>query len=149
MPSQDPLYDAGSALVEHAGAFQRAAERQGSHLGAPAALESMQEALQLLSGAWYRLAADASPVRNHDCGAAAHTGPRDGALSREQEVRLIAAMHDVAAALARSARVCREGRSIVEPVLSRGVHADRVGAGHRDGDLSWFASSRPTIGQVP
>jgi hypothetical protein len=47
------------------------------------------QALQLLSASWYRLAADAA---------------RGEGLSREQEVRLTGALHDVAAAFARCAR---------------------------------------------
>jgi hypothetical protein len=132
MTSPDPLNEAGSALVDRARALQRAAERQGSHLGAPAALEALQVALELLSGAWYRLAADASS---------------DG-LSREQDPRVVAAMHDVAAALARSARVCREGRATVQPILPRNGHTQPADGGHSDGDASWFASRRSPIRRV-
>jgi hypothetical protein len=60
MTAPDPLHDPASALVEGAQAFHRAAEHRGSHMAAPASLESLQEALQVLSAAWYRLAADAS-----------------------------------------------------------------------------------------
>lgn len=100
MTSIDPLYDSASAIVEAAEAFHRAAEARGSHVGAPESLGNLQEALQVLSTAWYRLAADAVPG----------TG-----LSREQEVRLMGAMHDVAAAFARCARACRDGRSAIAP----------------------------------
>jgi hypothetical protein len=117
MTSIDPLRDSASAIVEAADAFHRAAETRGSHVGAPESLASMQGALQVLSAAWYRLAADAVPG----------TG-----LSREQEVRLMGAMHDVAAAFARCARACRDGRSTVTPLIS-----------HPDAQLSWFASCRP------
>lgn len=61
MTPLDALHDPASALVEDAHAFHRAAEQEGSHLGAPAALESLREALQVLSAAWYRLAPDATP----------------------------------------------------------------------------------------
>jgi hypothetical protein len=116
MTSENQLDDAASALVEGAQAFLRAAEQHGSHRDAPAALDSLQEALQLLSGAWYRLAADAAP---------------GAGLSREQEVRLTGALHDVAAAFARCARACREGQATVTPIVSR--RSDH-------GDLSWFSS---------
>jgi hypothetical protein len=115
MTSQDQLDNVACALVDGARAFSRAAERQGSHLAAPAALDSMQEALQTLSSAWYRLAADAAPG--------------DG-LSREQEVRLTGALHDVASAFARCARACREGQSTVTPIVSR----------RGDREVSWFSS---------
>lgn len=114
MTSQDQLDNVASALVHGARAFSRAAEQQGSHLAAPAALDSLQEALQTLSAGWYRLAADAAPG--------------DG-LTREQEVRLTGALHDVAAAFARCARSCREGQSTVTPIVSR-----------RRRDVSWFSS---------
>jgi hypothetical protein len=125
MTSQDQLDHLASALVDGAHAFRRAAEQQGSHLAAPAALDSLQEALQLLSAAWYRLAADAAS---------------GGGLSREQEVRLAGALHDVAAAFARCARACREGGSTVTPIVSRRFDHGRTGAHGPDRDLSWFSS---------
>jgi Zn-dependent peptidase ImmA (M78 family) len=66
MTSPDPLGDPASALLEAAHAFQRAAETRGSHIAAPDSLASLQDALQILSSAWYRLAADAGPVSNAD-----------------------------------------------------------------------------------
>jgi hypothetical protein len=56
---------------------------------------------------WYRLAADAGLSTSR------------GDLSREQEVRLVGGLHDVAAAFARCARACREGGSAVSPVIAR------------------------------
>jgi hypothetical protein len=113
MSSPDRLHDSALALVEAADAFHRAAATRGSHTAAPDSLAALQEALQVLSAAWYRLAADAVP------GA--------GRLSREQEVRPIGALHDVAAAFARCARACREGRSTVAPVIAGRMPADPVG----------------------
>ena len=78
---------------------------------APAALDSLQEALQMLSASWYRLAADAAP--------------REG-ISREQEVRLMGALHDVAAAFARCARACRDGHATVTPIVSRAAPAEKA-----------------------
>jgi hypothetical protein len=125
MTSLDPLRDPASALVEAAQDFHHAAEHRGSHLAAPASLESLQEALQVLSAAWYRVAADAS-----------------AGLSREQEVRLLGALHDVAAAFARCARSCREGRSTVTPIIAGSMRAGKAGAAHPDGEVSWFATTR-------
>jgi hypothetical protein len=110
MTSHDQLDNLASTLVDGARAFSRAAEQPGSHLAAPAALDSMQDALQMLSAAWYRLAADAAS--------------REG-LSREQEVRLTGALHDVAAAFARCARACRQGGSTVTPIISRRIDDGR------------------------
>jgi hypothetical protein len=92
MTSQDTMRDPASALVDAAHAFHRAAETRGGDVNAPESLASLQEALQVLSAAWYRLAG---------------TSPHGGGLSREKEARLVGARHDVAAALARCARACR------------------------------------------
>jgi hypothetical protein len=117
MTSPDPLRNAVSALVDAAQAFDRAAEARGSHTAAPESLAALQEAQQALSAGWYRLAADGASMSRGD-------------LSREQEVRLIGALQDVAAAFARSARACREGRSAVAPVIARRLLAEP----------SWFTS---------
>jgi hypothetical protein len=141
MACVDLLRDSASVLAEDAHAFHRAAEQEGSHLGAPAALESLQEALQVLSAAWYRIAADASPHpgdRQRACRADASSPTRDDGLSREQEVRLMGAVHDVAAAFARCARACREAESTVAPVVDQ-----RMNAGGPDQELSWFAGPPP------
>jgi hypothetical protein len=133
MTSEDPLHGPASALVEAAYAFHRAAETRGSHSAAPESLDSLQEALQVLSAAWYRLAAD-SPRRG-------------GALAREQEVRLTGALHDVAAAFARCARACRQGGSTVTPIMAR-MDGGRGVDGSAHDELSWFASSRPPTERV-
>jgi hypothetical protein len=145
MTSIDSLRDPASALVDAAEDFQRAAEHRGSHLAAPASLESLQEALQVLSAAWYRLAADASAdivERERPSGAAVGSEPHSERLSREQEVQLLGALHDVAAAFARCARACREGRSTVTPIIARSMRAGNTGAGNPDDEPSWFASTR-------
>jgi hypothetical protein len=133
MTSEDPLHGSASALVEAAHAFHRAAESRGSHSAAPESLDSLQEALQVLSAAWYRLAAD--------------TPRRGGALAREQEVRLTGALHDVAAAFARCARACRDGHSTVTPIMAR-MDGRRGEDGSPHSELSWFASSRPPTDRV-
>lgn len=145
MTAPDPLHDPASALVDAAEEFHHAAEHRGSHLDAPASLESLQEALQVLSAAWYRVAADASAgivERERPSGVTVGSWPHRDGLSREQEVRLMGALHDVAAAFARCARACREGRSTVTPVIARSTRAGNAGGEHPDGELSWFASTR-------
>jgi hypothetical protein len=120
-----------SELLEDARRFQSAAARPESHTAVPEALVSLEEALQVLSAAWYQLAADASPgivERRPGHGADALSPPRRDGLSREQEIRLIGTLHDVAAGFARCARACREGRSTVTPIVAR-----RVAAGPPDG----------------
>jgi hypothetical protein len=117
---------ASSALVEAACTFHRAVEAPGSHRAAPEYLASQQEALQVLSAAWYRLAEDAVP---------------GSGLSREQEVKLVGALHDVAAAFSRCARACCESESTVAPVIARRRPADPAYAAHADGDTSWFATA--------
>jgi hypothetical protein len=147
MTSVDLRRDPASAVAEDAHAFHRAAEQEGSHLGAPAALESLQEALQVLSAAWYRIAAGASPHpgdRQRACRADASSPARSDGLSREQEVRLKGALHDVAAAIARCPRACRGAESTVAPVIDQ-----RINAGGPDEELSWFAAPPPGREPVP
>jgi hypothetical protein len=145
MTSLDPLRKPASALVEAAEDFHDASEHRGSHLAAPDSLESLQEALQVLSTAWYRLAADASAgivERERPSGATVGSWPHRHGLSREQEVRLLGALHDVAAAFARCARSCREGRSTITPIIARSMQAGKAGPGTPDDEMSWFASTR-------
>ena len=120
MNSVDPLHDNAAELIKAAQGFHSAASQPGIHGAAPLCLARTEEALQLLSGAWYQLAADASPrmarrSRWHSARDAESSGI-DG-RSREQEAGLIAALHDVAAAFARCARSCRAGRLAVTPVI--------------------------------
>jgi hypothetical protein len=102
MNSIEPLHDKAAELIKAAQAFNSAADQIGIRPAVPLSLARTEEALQLLSGAWYQLAADASPTD-------AEPSAPDG-LSHEQEVHLKAALHDVAAAFARCARTCRDGR---------------------------------------
>jgi hypothetical protein len=104
MDTSDRIDDCAAELVDAARTFQAASGRHGAHAYAPDSLASLEEALQALSGACYQLAADASPVYG---------------LPRELEARLMAALHDVAAAFARCARDCRDARSTVAPIIAR------------------------------
>ena len=115
-----------SELVEGARRFQSAAAQPGCHIGAPDALRSLEEALQVLSAAWYQLAADAAPgmsARRDGAGEPARSGAARNGLSREADVRLVGALHDVASGLARSARTCRDGRLVATPIIARGMAA--------------------------
>jgi hypothetical protein len=105
MNSMDPLHDKAAELIKAAQAFHSAADQTGIRPAVPLSLARTEEALQLLSGAWYQLAAGAK-LSEID------------SPSHEQEVRLTATLHDVAAAFARCARTCREGRLAVTPVLT-------------------------------
>jgi hypothetical protein len=129
MDTSNSIQDRARELVDAARTFQAAAERPRSHLAVPAALESLEEALQALSGAWYRLAADASPgiaERRGGRGSDASSRARVDALARAQEVSLMGTLHDVAAAFARCARSCREGRAAATPIIARrAAGADR------------------------
>jgi hypothetical protein len=121
-------------LLEDARRFQSAAARPGCHIAVPDALGSLEEALQALSAAWYHLAADAAPemaTRRRGAGAPARSGAAPNGLSREAEVQLIGALHDVATGLARSARTCRDGRSVATPTIARRMAAAR-GSDHDD-----------------
>jgi hypothetical protein len=93
MNSTDPLPDHAAQLIDAARAFHDAAGQPERHTAVPLSLARTEEALQVLSASWYQLAAAAAP-----------------GLSHEQEVRVKAAFHDVAAAFARCARTCREAQ---------------------------------------
>jgi hypothetical protein len=117
MNSMDPLHNTAAALIKAAQAFHSAAGQRGSHMAAPPSLARTEEALGLLSGAWYQLAADASP------GIAM---PGSDGLSHEQQVHFIATLHDVAAAFARCARTCRDARLVVTPVIARPANDEEL-----------------------
>lgn len=143
MKTANDLHSRAAELVEAARAFQAAAEQPGSHAGAPDYLQSLEQALQVLSGAWYQLAADASPgilARRRGRSSEGGSWPRVDGLSREQEAALMGTLHDIGAAFGRCARACREGRSTATPILARRVAAK---AAHERGSgekLSWFES---------
>ncbi len=139
---QDRAYD----LVEAARNFQAAAHPPESYAATPDSLAALEDTLQALSAAWYQLAAHASPgiaARRRDLDSDVLAGPPVDRLSREQEVRLISTLHDVAAAFARCARECRDVRSAVTPLIARRVAAEEAAqAGKQldDADLAWFES---------
>jgi hypothetical protein len=125
-PGED-LSRRASELLEDARRFQSAAAQPGCLIATRDTLASLEEALQVLSAAWYQVAADASPVeRRPGPGAEALSPPWSDGLSREQEVRLIGALHDVAAGFARCAKACREGRSAVTATIARRAAATRA-----------------------
>jgi hypothetical protein len=116
MNTADGLHHRATEVAGAARAFHAGAEEPGSLAAAPDSLAALEEALQVLSAAWYQLAADASPgIVERQCGRAseAPSWPRFDGIPREQEVRLMGTLHDVAAAFARCAGVCRDGRSII------------------------------------
>jgi hypothetical protein len=121
MNSTDPLHDHAAELIDAARAFHAAASEPGRHTGAPLSLARTEEALQLLSRSWYQIAADAAPgiAQRGRREALDHPDSRGKGLSHEQEVHLIATFHDVAAAFARCARVCREARPVVSRRMDR------------------------------
>jgi hypothetical protein len=129
MRTTDAIDGHASELLEAAQRFQSAAEEPGCHFAAPDALVSLEETLQVLSAAWYRVAADAAPAiaarRGHEPARGTPQAGSDG-LSREREVQLIGTLHDVAAGFARCARMCREGRFAVTPIIARSVDERRV-----------------------
>lgn len=149
MPGMDTPYRLNQCAAELADAarkFRTAAGRPGAHAAAPDSLASLEDALQALSGSWYQLAADAAPgivARRVGRGTRAGGRPDLDELSREQEVRLMAALHDVAAAFARCARQCREGRTAVGPLVARRAAAGPGGARGHDSQLRWVASREP------
>jgi hypothetical protein len=139
-PGED-LSRRASELLEDARKFQSAAAQPGCIIGAPDALESLEGALQMLSAAWYQVAAEASPgrvERQLGPGSEAASPPRRDGLSREQEVRLMGTLHDVAAGFARCANACRDGRSAVTTINARRAAAGRAGDRRHGNDFPRF-----------
>ena len=147
MDTAYPLQRRTSDLLEAARAVREAAELPNGYTEAPESLGALEEALRMLSAAWYQLAGDASPgiaARRLERGPRAPSWPRVDGLSREQEVHLMATLHDVAAAFSRSARVCREARSTVTPLIARRVAAGRAEVRSGDNGLPSFERRDPT-----
>jgi hypothetical protein len=139
MNTADHLNDRASELVEAARAFHAAAEQRGSYAAAPESLACLEETLQVLSAAWYQLAADASSGMDERQRARSSHAPA-AALSREQEVRLISTLHDVAAGFGRCARVSRDGRARVTPILARWAAINQADHPRRSEELAWVES---------
>ena len=119
MGSTGQMNDHAADLLSAAQAIQDAAGRSGSSRAATAALETLEEALQALSASWYQVAADAVVLeQRRQAARLAQPWPaaQDG-LSREQEVRLIGTLHEIAAAFAKCARACRRAGATVEPLI--------------------------------
>jgi hypothetical protein len=133
MSSMELLHDKAAELIDAAEAFHYAADQTGIRAAVPVSLARTEEALRLLSAAWYQLAADASPriaSRPRQPSVPDAGLSEIDSLSHEQEVRLVATLHDVAAGLARCARTCRQGRLAVTTVLPpRGGRS--IGVGER------------------
>lgn len=84
MNSMDPLHNSAAELIKAAQVFHSAAGQPGSHAAAPPSRARTEEALQLLSGAWYQLAADAAPgiaMRRRQAGTR-HPRSQDPTVSR-------------------------------------------------------------------
>jgi hypothetical protein len=148
MNSASHLHHRASDIVDAARGFQAAAQEPGSHAAAPVSLEALEDALQVLSAAWYRLAADAVPgiaERRRTRGSERHPRTHGSGLSREQQAHLVATLHDIAAAFASCARACREGRSTAAPIIPRRIAAPQPPEGGARDDRAWFESrERPT-----
>jgi hypothetical protein len=141
MEPRDDLSRRASELLEDARRFQSAAAQPGCHIAVPDALESLEEALQALTAAWYQVAAEASPgivERRLGRGSEAPSPPPRDGLSREQEVRLMGTLHDVAAAFARCANACRTGQSAVTAINARRAAAGRADDRRHGNDFPRF-----------
>jgi hypothetical protein len=151
MNSARHLQHRASEFLEAARRFQAAAEAPASHAAAPDSLAALEEALQVLSAAWYQVAADASPrivERRRPPGTERIPRPRRDVLSREQEAHFVGTLHDVAAAFARCARACRDGRSTMTPIIARRLAATQATDQRAEDELSWFESREPPTERV-
>lgn len=147
MNTADDLHDRASELVEAARAFHAAAEQRGSYAAAPESLACLEETLQVLSAAWYQLAADASSgIVERQRTRPSHAPA--AALSREQEVHLISTLHDVAAGFGRCARVSRDGRARVTPIIAKRVAINQADHQRCSDELAWFESRQGTRQRV-
>lgn len=123
------LLDHAEELLEAANAFQSAAGEPLSSTSTAAALERLEEVLLALSASCRDIAADAAPaiVKRWDR-PADRAQPRriDRGLSHERGVQLVSTLHDIAAAFGHCARSCREGRTVVAPLLEKSASRDRT-----------------------
>ena len=148
MNSLAHIDDHAADLLRAAEAIQGAAARPGSSRAATATLTSLEEALQALSASWYQLAADTGVLerRRRAAGPAEPRPAAENDLSREQKVRLVGALHNVAAAFAGCARVCRGAR----PTLVSLIDAREPSASVRPkSEVLGFVSSVPASDAVP
>jgi hypothetical protein len=140
-PGED-LSRRASELLEDARRFRSAAAQRGSHRYVPDALVSLEEALQVLSGAWYQLAADAAPRiverRLGDGSAAPSRPPRGDSPANRRFVRVMGTLHDVAAGFARCARGCREAQAAVTPTIGKRASPGRADNGRQPGKFPRF-----------
>jgi hypothetical protein len=133
MKTQTALIEEGARdLVTAARAVREAAGQPRCSAASAPVLALLEEALRLLSAGWYQVAADAAPgVAERRSGRVDGSEDSEGiqpsGLSHEEEAKLVATLHEVAAALAASARACRVGRRAVQPLLARST-ADPVNA---------------------
>jgi hypothetical protein len=127
MNSPGHIDDHAAELLSAAQAIQKAAGRPGSSRAATATLTFLEEALQVLSASWYQVAADAGVLdRRRQARRLAQPWPAaENGLSREQEVRLIGTLHEVAAAFAQCARACRDARPMLVPLIDERTPAER------------------------
>jgi hypothetical protein len=91
MSSMELLHDKAAELIDAAEAFHYAADQTGIRPAVPVSLARTEEALRLLSAAWYQLAADASPriaSRPRQPSVPDAGLSEIDSLSHEQEVRL-------------------------------------------------------------
>jgi hypothetical protein len=123
MAESTHLLEASAALERTRTAVAAAAREPDGWREAPAQLRALERALIDLSARWTAVAALAAPTigRLRDGEVSPPSAP---GLSREQEVSMISAFHDVAADLAAAARSCRNGRAVIAPLIER-----RIGAG--------------------
>jgi hypothetical protein len=119
MNSMNPLHDNAAELIKAAQSFHSAASQPGILGAAPLSLARTEEALQLLSGAWYQLAADSSGVDR---------------LSHEQEARLTATLQVGGHACARRMRQRRGDRV---PAHARDPGARPVAGRQRQMGVAW------------
>jgi hypothetical protein len=101
----------------------------------PAIMGGLAETMSVLSSSCNALAANAAPTisRRMRHGSIPGPVPPAAGLTREAEMRLIANLHDAAAALSACGRALRGHASVVEPLITRRIEAQREST-QRSGD---------------
>jgi hypothetical protein len=120
-----PVHDVelrARALREAAAALRTAAELPGSSRATGAVMDEARQALRIVSATCYELAADAAPdvaPRPYPLDLREPRRPTPSAPSREWQMALTTALHEVATETARAARLCGEAARRTTRLLGR------------------------------
>lgn len=136
MDATEELRTTLEELEELGTATSRAEQQPEGWTQTPELLRDIERTLLTMSAGFHGVAALAAPTIAALRGQTSSGDLPDTGLSREQEVQLMSVLHDVSHDLAAAARACRNGRSIVEPLIARRMRSGDRNEYHRRGDES-------------